>query len=468
MRRPARPSPPRLPLGAPGWDTGIADRPTISAGRLRRSATTARLLSLLLVLPLVVGLAGPGPARGDELADAQARQRALAAKIEAQRKEVARLRSQQAGLKSDIADTKTALAEVNADLVAAQQKVKRLAAQVAAVKATYEGLVRQIGVFDREIVGLEAEEAERTHDLDNQVARLEARIREAYRTGRTSLLETVLSAETFTDVLEDVGSYMDLGGQDRDLAVQIERDREMIRTVRDMLAQTRSATTELRNEAAAQKKALDARMKDFRAAQKKLTALQKETQRQLAAQRTAYARLAANQDRLQASIAANEAAVKKLRSQINRLLAAQRNRGNIPSEYSGTLRWPMAGVITQEFGCTGFGLEPSTGGCAHFHNGIDIAAPMYRAIRAAGDGVVLYTGGLSDGAWVVVIAHSSDLVTWYGHVDNRRHRPVVHAGQRVKAGQVIAYVGMTGMTTGPHLHWIVQLNGDWVNPRKFV
>jgi murein DD-endopeptidase MepM/ murein hydrolase activator NlpD len=461
MRLPA----PRARLDPPGpaagWD-GASPR------RARRKGPFTRFLALLLLVPLLAGLSGPAPARGDELADAQARQRALAAKIEAQRKEMAHLRELQAGLVTDIADTKTALAEVNADIAAAQKKVKRLATQVAEVKATYATLVGQIAALDREIAGLEAEEAERTHDLESQVARLEARIREAYRTGRTSLLETLLSAESFTDVLEDVGSYMDLGNQDRELAIAIDRDRETIRTVRDTIDQTRAATAELRNEAATQKRALDARLKEYRASQKKLAALQKETQRQLAKQRAAYDRLAANRQGLKTAIAANEAAQRKLKSQISRLLAAQRNRGNIPSAYSGTLRWPLSGVITQEFGCTGYGLEPSTGGCAHFHNGIDIAAPMYRPIRAAGDGVVLYVGGLSDGAWVVVIAHSSSLVTWYGHVDNRRHRPAVRAGQRVKAGQVIAYVGMTGMTTGPHLHWIVELNGEWVNPRKFL
>ncbi|MBP1705578.1 MAG: peptidase [Chloroflexi bacterium] len=461
MHRPALRTRPSQPELAPGWEAGPARRG-------RRRALPARFLTLLLLVPLLVGVSGPAPARGDELSDAQARQRALVSKIEAQRRQMDRLRAQQAGLETDIADTKATLAAVNADIAAAQKKVKRLASRVAAVKATYAELVRQIGIFDREIAGLQAEEAERAHDLDNQVARLEARIREAYRTGRTSLLETLLSAETFTDVLEDVGSYMDLGSQDRDLAIQIERDRETIRTVRGMLAETRAATAQLRDEAAAQKRALDARMREYRAAQKKLAALQKETKRQLAKQRAAYSRLAANKASLKAAIAANEAAQRKLRSQISRLLAEQRSRGNIPSAYSGTLRWPLSGVITQEFGCTGFGLEPSTGSCSHFHNGIDIAAPMYRPIRAAGDGVVLFAGRLSDGAWVVVIAHSANLVTWYGHVDNRRHPPRVRAGQSVAAGQVIAYVGMTGMTTGPHLHWIVQLNGEWVNPRKFV
>ena len=68
----------------------------------------------------------------------------------------------------------------------------------------------------------------------------------------------------------------------------------------------------------------------------------------------------------------------------------------------------------------------------------------------------------------MIIAHSSHLVTWYVHIDNQGHKPVVHAGQYVAKGQVIAYVGMTGMTTGPHLHWSVQLDGNWVNPRLFL
>ena len=66
---------------------------------------------------------------------------------------------------------------------------------------------------------------------------------------------------------------------------------------------------------------------------------------------------------------------------------------------------------------------------------------------------------------MVIIAHSSNLLTLYGHV--KTHIPV-HAGQHVVAGQLIAYVGMTGNTTGPHLHWAVKLNDHWVNPRLFL
>ena len=94
---------------------------------------------------------------------------------------------------------------------------------------------------------------------------------------------------------------------------------------------------------------------------------------------------------------------------------------------------------------------------------------MYTPIRAAGPGKVIWAGRSPySSSWNVIIAHSSHLVTWYAHVDNQSHRPPVSAGQYVTKGQVIAYVGMTGMTTGPHLHWAVQLDGNWANPRLFL
>jgi len=58
-------------------------------------------------------------------------------------------------------------------------------------------------------------------------------------------------------------------------------------------------------------------------------------------------------------------------------------------------------------------------------------------------------------------------VSWYGHIDNSPG-PAVHVGQYVAAGQVIAYEGMTGNTTGPHLHWAIQIDSTWVNPRLFL
>ncbi|HVA85279.1 MAG TPA: M23 family metallopeptidase, partial [Candidatus Saccharimonadales bacterium] len=72
-----------------------------------------------------------------------------------------------------------------------------------------------------------------------------------------------------------------------------------------------------------------------------------------------------------------------------------------------------------------------------------------------------------DPAWIVIIAHSSSLQTWYAHMQPT-YPNGIHAGAPVSAGEVIGYEGNTGHTTGAHLHWAVMLNGQFVNPRLFL
>ena len=109
------------------------------------------------------------------------------------------------------------------------------------------------------------------------------------------------------------------------------------------------------------------------------------------------------------------------------------------------------------------------GNCAHWHNGIDIVAPYGTAVHASGNGKVVYVGwNYADGAdpaWIVIIAHSSSLTTWYAHMQSRY---VVRAGQVVHAGQTIGYEGNTGHSTGAHLHWMVEFDGNFVNPKLFT
>jgi murein DD-endopeptidase MepM/ murein hydrolase activator NlpD len=441
-------------------------------GAPRSRGVAARLLAALLVLPLLVGIAGPPPARGDELASAVARREALAARVKAQREEIAKLRSLQSGLASEIASTSRALTGINANLAQTKERIARLADRIAQVRARYEDLVAQVALLDRQVIAIEQEQVEKDRQLRERKAILAARVREAYRTDRTPLVETLLTAGSFTDLVVDVGSYLDLGEQDRALARRIEADAQTLDALRTLVLASRAARSDLQAETLAQKKQLDARMKDLRAARVRLAKLQDETERQLALQRATYARMAKNKAALAAAIARDVEAQKKLAARIASIVARQRSLGNIPSQFNGTFRWPMEAVVTQEFGCTGFAWEPRIGSCAHFHQGIDLAAPMYTPIRAAGDGVVVFAGPNPydpwPKAWIVIVAHSETLQTWYAHVDNAARPPVVAAGDRVEAGQVIAYVGMTGRTTGPHLHWAVVANDAFVNPRLFV
>lgn len=159
---------------------------------------------------------------------------------------------------------------------------------------------------------------------------------------------------------------------------------------------------------------------------------------------------------------ADEAAVAA--AEVERLTRGATAEDGHPSGW----RRPLDGVMTQPFGPSALSLEPAAVyrgiAIAHFHDAIDIAAPLGRAVLAAAPGRVTYVGHLSDGAMVVVIAHDDGLVSLSAHLDDAFAPPPVKAGDRVTPGQVIGYVGMTGITTGPHLHFSVHDANGPVDP----
>ena len=122
--------------------------------------------------------------------------------------------------------------------------------------------------------------------------------------------------------------------------------------------------------------------------------------------------------------------------------------------------WPIRGWVTSGFG---FRKSPFTG-LREKHEGWDIAARNGSPVRTTADGVVVVEGREYGYGNLVEIDHGYGLVTRYGH--NSKH--LVKVGDRVKRGQVIALVGNTGRSTGPHLHYEVLLNGVPVNPKNYI
>jgi murein DD-endopeptidase MepM/ murein hydrolase activator NlpD len=278
-----------------------------------------------------------------------------------------------------------------------------------------------------------------------------------------------MSSDSFTDALSQVGYYLDVGTEDQALAQEIVQDVRDVASLHTAVMGVRADTQDLRSLVADQKKELDGDLSDLKTAQSKLKTIRKRVSDMLDSQQADYQHLAANKSSLAAAIKTATAAKAALAKRIDKLKAAQRQAGRIPSVYNGTLQWPMAGNISQSFGCTGVVFEPPLGSCAHFHQGIDMVAPYGTPVQASGPGTVLYVGwNYADGydpAWIVIIAHSASLETWYAHLQPTYP---VRAGQAVSAGQVIGYEGNTGHSTGAHLHWAVRFNGAFVNPRLFV
>jgi murein DD-endopeptidase MepM/ murein hydrolase activator NlpD len=107
--------------------------------------------------------------------------------------------------------------------------------------------------------------------------------------------------------------------------------------------------------------------------------------------------------------------------------------------------------------------HPVLGG-ARAHKGIDLAAPVGTPVYATADGIVERADWFSSYGLYVAIEHGSNLETRYAHMS----RLAVAAGERVKKGEVIGYVGSTGRSTGPHLHYEVRVSGAAVNPIPYM
>ena len=119
--------------------------------------------------------------------------------------------------------------------------------------------------------------------------------------------------------------------------------------------------------------------------------------------------------------------------------------------------WPTTGVVTSPYGLRWGGTD--------FHPGMDIANDMGTPIVATADGVVEYAGWNSGGYGNMVdIDHGNGIMTRYGHAS----QVVVSTGQQVKRGQLIAYMGSTGFSTGPHVHYEVHVHGQRVNPISYL
>ena len=443
------------------------DRRGWTASRKRRFG--GRAVLLLFVLSTLGGLFTSANVAADDLSDAYAKQKALQKLIAHQKASIKDLNAAQALLASRIASTKDDLQAVNANLLSVKVQIVSMEVDVARSQAQVDELEATAAVLDQQLTEVKAEESRKAAELDATKALLASRIRDAYDSDRTSMLDTLLSSQDFTDALTEASYHLDFADQDKALADQIRSDQGVLRVLQQNVVLAQQQTDELKATADEAKKNLDVQMGELSDARAMLKELQAQTEKLLAAQKAAYAKAAADKQKIAEALAASQAAENELESLIARLVREQLAKGGIPSEYNGALDWPIDGTVTQEFGCTGFSWEPPLGSCHHFHRGIDVANSMYTPIHAAGAGRVIFAGRSPyDPSWIVIIAHSSHLVTWYVHVDNRRHPPKVHAGQYVAAGQVIAYVGMTGWTTGPHLHWAVQLNDNWVNPRLFL
>jgi murein DD-endopeptidase MepM/ murein hydrolase activator NlpD len=122
--------------------------------------------------------------------------------------------------------------------------------------------------------------------------------------------------------------------------------------------------------------------------------------------------------------------------------------------------WPVEGPVTGSFGER---IDPFNGEGA-FHSGIDISAAYGQAVIAPADGIVEFADFMGGYGRAIILDHGHTIKTRYGHLSNFAVAP----GQHIHRGDTIGYVGLSGRSTGPHLHYEVRINDTPVNPHKYL
>jgi len=122
--------------------------------------------------------------------------------------------------------------------------------------------------------------------------------------------------------------------------------------------------------------------------------------------------------------------------------------------------WPVIGHLTSIFGQR---MDPFSGEGA-FHTGVDISSQYGDAVRATADGIVIEAGEHAGYGRLIVVDHGFGLTTYYGHLSSLN----VIVGQQLKRGDAVGNVGVSGRSTGPHVHYEVRINGAPVNPMRYL
>lgn len=315
---------------------------------------------------------------------------------------------------------------------------------------------RELDVFEnaRQIQAL-------TLDFDTEKQVLSGKLRALYKANRgISGLELVLSSGSFTQALDRIASLQLVVKQDIAGIRELEEKNDEIRIRTRLIESQRGDIERLREQRETIKTELEARSQE----QNDLIA---RVEAEAGALESDVDAFQSEQDAISAKIAdlRFQQRLELERLERQRQLDEARSRAAAAAASGGYI-WPVTGLITAEFGGCTFGQCP--------HVGIDIAAPLATPIVAAGSGVVLHSGYAFAGdrrasyGMLVIIAHSGTEETIYAHLADITLPPPVVAGQLVARGQVIGYVGLSGWTSGPHLHFEYRVNGAQVNPRTII
>jgi len=325
---------------------------------------------------------------------------------------------------------------------AAQQKVDSVADQLQKVQSELETARGDYKIIQEKLSATEEQIETNTVILAAAEKKLSARgiilnnrIRDIYQNGQLSYLDVLLGASDFSDFTTRVDLLKRVINKDLELILKIRAERQLILDTKEQLDRDRQSILTLKQAAEEKKQIIEASKK----AQEKVLA---EAVGERDTAERAYQELVETSRRIEQMIRNNQSS----------------SRG--PSGSTGSMLWPAEGPITSPFG---WRTHPIFG-TQRYHSGIDIGADYGDAVLAADGGVIIFADWMGGYGKAVIVEHGNGISTLYGH----NSELLVSDGQRVRKGEIIARVGSTGYSTGPHLHFEVRQDGSPVSPMNYL
>ncbi len=373
-----------------------------------------------------------------------------------------------------IAQIRAQLGSNLADALAAQQQLRQSlhtnALQQHDVQAKIDAVEAKIADLDAQIAAAQQRQDFLSRRINTERAQIRQLARSVYESPTSALL-VLAQAKSLSDLFTRVADLNVAGSRAADLKKSLAGDLAQLELEEEVEKAARDDQVEQRDELAVQL----AKLRKLQAQQQKSMAQLdekiRETRSELALLRWQSTQLAqAVTDMLQQQqdeiIAA---AMQSVWTQMQ-LWQESNDVGQIPTSDGHSTRyrfiWPEPHAqISQPFGPSTYWFEPPYGSYPHFHTGIDLVEPFGSAVYAADDGVVALVGRTGSGYGnYVVIAHAGGLNTLYGHLSSI----LVKAGQHVTQGTPVGLEGSTGNSTGPHLHFELRIGQKPIDPRPYL
>ena len=340
-------------------------------------------------------------------------------------------------IKDSVDDSNSELTNVQTDLSDTMKEIEALNEKTLDYQMRIDRVNLQVSNLKESMARIEQELGQKEKEYESQKKVLEKRLVALYEIGQNKYLDVLLNATSISDFLSRYYLITEIAKYDEQALDDVEQQR---------------------NQIVEQKQELNNQMEQYKQAKDEVERTQIILENTLVVKNNYVTNLTKKEKDLQEQIDQSMVEMRNIEKEIVMLTTA-----NIGTDYvGGVMAWPVPGYtrITSPFGMR---VHPVTV-IYKLHTGTDIGAPIGANFIAANDGVVIKAGFNKAYGNMVIIDHGGGVSTLYAHGSEI----LVTVGQQVKKGDPVLKVGMTGYATGPHAHFEVRVNGEYVQPLNFV